>query len=109
MSTDWYPRSRDEQLHMVYTWLQVFQTKASAWNIPPANVTSLTTAETNAKNILAVVKSGERTAAEPTLRGKMHTCLLCDHLGRDWRDIIPTIKIPTLVLMGGAAFVTARL
>jgi hypothetical protein len=34
MSTDWYPRSRDEQLHMVDTWLQVFQTQASVWNIP---------------------------------------------------------------------------
>jgi hypothetical protein len=41
----------------------VFQTKAAAWNIPPANVTSLTTADTNAKTILAVVESGERTAA----------------------------------------------
>ncbi|MHB9293989.1 hypothetical protein Holit_03112 [Hollandina sp. SP2] len=29
----------------------------------PAHVASLTTADTNAKNILAVVKSGERTAA----------------------------------------------
>jgi hypothetical protein len=48
---------------MVDTWLQVFQTKAAAWNIPPANVTSLTTADTNAKTILAVVESGERTAA----------------------------------------------
>jgi hypothetical protein len=63
MSTDWYPRSRDEQIHMVDTWLQVFQTKAPEWNIPSANVSSLTTADTNAKNILAVVKSGERTAA----------------------------------------------
>jgi pimeloyl-ACP methyl ester carboxylesterase len=27
--------------------------------------------------------------------------LLNDHLGRDWRDIIPTIKVPTLILMGG--------
>jgi hypothetical protein len=60
---DWYPGSRDGQIHMVDTWLQVFQTKAPEWNIPPANVTSLTTADTNAKNILAVVKSGERTAA----------------------------------------------
>ncbi len=30
----------------------------------------------------------------------MRTRLLHDHLGRDWRDIIETIKIPTLVLMG---------
>ncbi|MFP3089997.1 hypothetical protein LQZ21_06675 [Treponema sp. TIM-1] len=63
MSTDWYPRSRDGQIHLVDTWLTVFQTKASAWNIPPANVTSLTNADTNAKSMLAVVKSGERTAA----------------------------------------------
>ena len=63
MSTDWYPRSRDGQFHMVDTWLQVFQTKATAWNIPPAHVTGLTTANTNAKAILAVVKSRERTAA----------------------------------------------
>jgi hypothetical protein len=45
---------------MVDTWLQVFQTKAPEWNIPPAKVTSLPTADTNAKSILAVVKSGER-------------------------------------------------
>jgi hypothetical protein len=63
MSTDWYPRSRDEQIHMADTWLTVFQTKATGWNIPPANVTSLTTALTAAKTILAVVKSGERTAS----------------------------------------------
>jgi hypothetical protein len=63
MSTNWYPRSRDEQLHMADTWLQVFHTKASVWNIPPANVASLTTVDTNAKTILAVVKSRERTAA----------------------------------------------
>jgi hypothetical protein len=33
---DWYPGSRDGQMHMVDSWLQVFQTKASAWNIPYA-------------------------------------------------------------------------
>jgi hypothetical protein len=63
MSTDWYSRSRDGQIHMVETWLQVFQTKATAWNIPPASVTDLTAALAAAKEILAVVKSGERTAA----------------------------------------------
>jgi hypothetical protein len=40
MSTDWYPRSKAEQLHMADTWLQVFQTKAATWNIPPAHVTA---------------------------------------------------------------------
>lgn len=62
MSTDWYPRSRDGQIHMVETWLQVFQTKAAGWNIPSARVTDLTAALAAAKTILAVVKSGERTA-----------------------------------------------
>jgi hypothetical protein len=48
---------------MVETWLQVFQTKATTWNIPSANVTSLTAAKDAAVAILAVVKSGERTAS----------------------------------------------
>jgi hypothetical protein len=43
----------------------------------------------------------EQGQSEPTLRGKMLTRLLRDHLARDWRDIIPTIKIPTMILMGG--------
>jgi hypothetical protein len=47
---------------MMETWLLVFQTKAAGWGIPPANVTDLQTALTTAKQILAVVKSGERTA-----------------------------------------------
>jgi hypothetical protein len=59
---DWYPHSRDEQIHLVETWLSLFQTKATAWGIPPANVTDLTAALAAAKQILAVVKSGERTA-----------------------------------------------
>ncbi|MHB9290941.1 hypothetical protein Holit_00008 [Hollandina sp. SP2] len=63
MSTDWYPRSQDKQLHIVDPWLQVFQTNPTEWNIPPAHVTSLTTADINAKNILTVVKSGKQTAA----------------------------------------------
>ncbi|MDR1325218.1 MAG: hypothetical protein LBK00_04195 [Treponema sp.] len=60
---DWYPNSRDEQVHLVETWLKVFLTKALAWGIPPVNVTSLTDTLAAAKDILAVVKSGERTAA----------------------------------------------
>jgi hypothetical protein len=59
---DWYQASRDAQIHLAETWLLVFQTKATEWGIPPANVTSLTTALAAAKEILAVVKSGERTA-----------------------------------------------
>jgi hypothetical protein len=48
---------------MVETWLKVFETKATEWNIPAANVSSLTAAKTTAAAILAVVKSGDRTAS----------------------------------------------
>jgi hypothetical protein len=48
---------------MVETWLSVFQTKAQAWGIPSANVTDLTAALAAARDILAVVKGGERTAS----------------------------------------------
>lgn len=39
--------------------------------------------------------------AEKTLRDKMMERLLVAHLGNDWRDIILTIQIPTMILMGG--------
>jgi hypothetical protein len=60
---DWYPASRDGQLHMADTWLTVFATKAPEWSIPAANVTSLTAARDAAEAVYAVVTSGERTAA----------------------------------------------
>jgi hypothetical protein len=63
MGTDWYPAPRDGQIHLIETWLEVFKTKAAAWNIPTDNVSSLTAALAAAKEILGVVKSGERTAA----------------------------------------------
>jgi hypothetical protein len=34
MGTDWYPNSRDAQLHTVKTWNTVFATKGQAWGIP---------------------------------------------------------------------------
>ena len=61
--TDWYPNSRDGQLHMIDTWLSVFQTRAAAWNIPAERITALTVDRDAARAKLAVVKSGERTAA----------------------------------------------
>jgi non-heme chloroperoxidase len=36
-----------------------------------------------------------------TLQQEMMSNLLNDHLGRDWRDVLPTIKLPTLIVMGG--------
>jgi non-heme chloroperoxidase len=35
------------------------------------------------------------------LKEDMMSRLLNDHLGRDWRDVLPTIKVPTLIVMGG--------
>lgn len=60
--SDWYPHSRDGQIHLVETWLKVFLTMATVWGIPAATITALTEALAAAKEILAVVKSGERTA-----------------------------------------------
>ena len=45
-----------------------------------------------------------RPASKPenmTLQQDMMSRLLTDHLARDWRDIIPTIKVPTMIVMGG--------
>jgi hypothetical protein len=61
MSTDWYSHSRDGQIHLVETWLSEFKNKASLWNIPAARVTELTATLTAAKQLLAIVTSGERT------------------------------------------------
>jgi hypothetical protein len=60
---DWYSSSRDGQIHLVDTWLAVFQTKAQGWNIPAERVTALTADRDAAKAKLAIVKSGERTQA----------------------------------------------
>jgi hypothetical protein len=63
MGDDWYPGSRDGQIHQVETWIDVFGTKATAWGIPPAMVTELTSNLGAAKSVLAFVESGERTTA----------------------------------------------
>ena len=39
--------------------------------------------------------------ANRTTRDIMMGRLLVSHLGNDWRDVVPAIKIPTLILMGG--------
>lgn len=36
-----------------------------------------------------------------TTREKMMVRLLTTHIANDWRDILPTIKVPTMILMGG--------
>jgi non-heme chloroperoxidase len=35
--------------------------------------------------------------------------LLNDHLGRDWRDVIATIKVPTMIIMGGKSHFSSQL
>lgn len=45
-----------------------------------------------------------RPVAKPekiSLQQDMMDRLLTDHLARDWRDVISTIKIPTMIVMGG--------
>lgn len=44
-----------------------------------------------------------------TTRSRMMARLLVAHLGNDWRDIIPTIKIPTMILMGGKSHFASSL
>ena len=61
---DWYPNSRDEQLHMVKTWNAVFVTQGQVWGIPPEHTTQLANDAQAAETILDKVKSGERTAAD---------------------------------------------
>jgi pimeloyl-ACP methyl ester carboxylesterase len=36
-----------------------------------------------------------------SLQQDMMSRLLTDHLARDWRDVIPNIKVPTMIVMGG--------
>lgn len=39
--------------------------------------------------------------AERSIQETMMAKLLVQHLSNDWRDIIPTIKVPTMIVMGG--------
>jgi hypothetical protein len=64
MGTDWYPNSRDDQLHMVKTWNTVFAISVQTWGIPQEHITQLATDAQAAETILDKVKSGERTAAD---------------------------------------------
>jgi hypothetical protein len=64
MGIDWYPNSRDEQLHLVKTWNTIFTTGGEAWGIPPERISQLQHEANAAEIILDKVKSGERTAAD---------------------------------------------
>lgn len=51
---------------------------------------------------------GEQKEYKST-RDKMMVRLLTSHLTNDWRDILPTIKVPTLILMGGKSHFASQL
>jgi pimeloyl-ACP methyl ester carboxylesterase len=44
-----------------------------------------------------------RSVPNPTVKQRMLGLLMAEHLSRDWRDIIRTIKIPTMVVLAGNA------
>jgi non-heme chloroperoxidase len=59
------------------------------------------TGSANRKDMFTAWRMPNSKPAQLTLQQEMMSNLLNDHLGRDWRDVIPTIKVPTLVVMGG--------
>jgi hypothetical protein len=61
---DWYPGSRDGQLHMVKTWNTVFVTNARGLHIPQDHLTQLGNDAQAAEAMVDKVKSGERTPAD---------------------------------------------
>jgi hypothetical protein len=59
---DWYPYSRDDQLHLTKTWNNIFVTSGYTWGIPPDRMTQLQTDTSNAQIFWDKVKSGDRSA-----------------------------------------------
>jgi hypothetical protein len=49
---DWYPDSRDNQLHLVKTWNTIFATSGFTWNIPQERMTQLQNDTTAAGTVL---------------------------------------------------------
>lgn len=45
-----------------------------------------------------------RTNAK-SVRSEMRSQLMYEHLARDWRDMLPRISIPTMILMGKTSFI----
>ena len=64
MRTDWYPASRDAQLHMVKTWVNVFADWGPQWHIPAEHVSQLAQDAKRAEDALGKVNSGTRTPAD---------------------------------------------
>jgi hypothetical protein len=59
--SNWLPGRREQQLAMAKNWVAVLATKATTWNVPPAEVTELTTLTTAADTALTQAMSSNRT------------------------------------------------
>jgi len=59
----WLPNKRADQLVMANRWVQVLAGKATAWGVPPADVTSLGNLTGEAEGALELINSGEDTKA----------------------------------------------
>jgi pimeloyl-ACP methyl ester carboxylesterase len=53
--------------------------------------------------------SNPNPAPNPSVRQKMLGKLMSEHLARDWRDVVATIKVPVLVIIAGKAYFASPL
>jgi len=60
--TDWLPWGRTEQLAMAKNWLNILETKAPAWGIPPATVENLDNLTAAAAAALGLAVTAARNA-----------------------------------------------
>jgi hypothetical protein len=58
---DWLPRRREAQINLSKNWQTILSSKATAWNVPTADVTALKTLTTTAETALALAQSSART------------------------------------------------
>jgi hypothetical protein len=58
--TGWFPRRRDDIIHLADAWSGRLDLHGAAWNVPEANIADFKNLLARAKNLLGEVKSGER-------------------------------------------------
>jgi hypothetical protein len=77
---DWLPRKREEEIAMSKNWQTLFTSKATAWNIPTADVNALKTLTTTAAEAaLALAQSSARTVVA-TAQAKTAFAALADKM-----------------------------
>jgi hypothetical protein len=74
--SDWLPSSRDGQLHLAHTWVQVLTVKGALWAIPAERVTNLETLTTSAEAKLEAAKSSARNPVTTAECGAAFAALL---------------------------------